>query len=310
VADTIAVLCGGLGGSRLVHSLALAAGPDRVSAIGNVGDDIELLGVHISPDLDTVLYTLAELLDESRGWGVGDESYAALRQIELLGGDSWFTLGDRDLGLHLVRTERLRRGEPLSAVTADLARALGVDVRILPATDDRLRTYVRTDAGELDFQTWFVRRRHADPVRGVRYEGAEASRPAQGVLEELLEADAVLLAPSNPFVSIGPILAVPGIRESLEARGRVAAVSPLVGGKAIRGPLAGMMETLGHEPSALGVARLYADFADTFVLDVADAPLAGRIEELGLRPVVCETVMVAPGRRREIGRQVLEGVLG
>jgi LPPG:FO 2-phospho-L-lactate transferase len=310
VADTIAVLCGGLGGSRLVHALALAAGPDRVSAIGNVGDDIELLGVHISPDLDTVLYTLAELLDESRGWGVSDESFAALRQVELLGGESWFTLGDRDLGLHLVRTERLRRGEPLSAVTADLARALGVGVRILPATDDRLRTYVETDAGELDFQTWFVRRRHADPVRGVRYEGAEACRPAQGVLEVLLEADTVLLAPSNPFVSIGPILAVPGIRESLEARGRVAAVSPLVGGEAIRGPLAGMMETLGHEPSALGVARLYADFADTFVLDVADAPLAGRIEELGLRPVVCETVMVAPGTRREIGRQVLEGVLG
>ena len=307
--EPLAVLCGGLGGSRLVHALSLAAGAERVTAIGNVGDDLELLGLHVSPDLDTVLYTLAGLLDEGRGWGVLDETYGALRQAERLGGEAWFTLGDRDIGLHLVRTERLRRGEPLSAVTAGLAQALGVGIRLLPATDDRLRTYVRTDAAELDFQTWFVGRRHADPVRGVRYEGAEAARPAPGVVEAIAGADAVFLAPSNPFVSIGPILAVPGVREALERHPRVAAVSPLVGGKAIRGPLAGMMETLGHEPTALGVARLYAGLADVFVLDRADAELAADVEALGLRSVVCETVMVDPSAREEVGRQVLEGVL-
>jgi LPPG:FO 2-phospho-L-lactate transferase len=307
----IAILCGGLGGSRLVDSVARAAGEEAVTAIGNVGDDLEILGLHVSPDLDTVLYTLSRLLDEDRGWGVRDESYRALEQAGRLGGDSWFTLGDRDIGLHLVRTERLRRGDPLSSVTADLARSLGVRARLLPATDDPVRTKIATDAGELDFQTWFVGRRHADAVRGVRYEGAEGALPAPGVLEAIAGADAVLVAPSNPFVSIRPILAVPGIEDALRAaRGPVAAVSPLVGGRAIRGPLAGMMETLGHEPSALGVARLYQGIARVFVLDRADAELASAVDGLGLRPVVCETVMVAPESRREVGRQVLEGVLG
>jgi LPPG:FO 2-phospho-L-lactate transferase len=194
-------------------------------------------------------------------------------------------------------------------VTANLARSLGVRVELLPASDDRLRTMVVTEGGALDFQTWFVRRRHADPVLGVRYEGADASSPAPGVLDTLAGAEAVLIAPSNPFVSIGPILAVPGIREAVEAHTRVAAVSPLVAGRAIRGPLAGMMETLGHEVSALGVARLYAGLVDTFVLDVADEALAGDVGALGLRPVVCETVMVDPDRRLEVGRQVLQGVL-
>lgn len=310
MSEGLAILCGGLGGSRLVDSIAQAAGPERVTAIGNVGDDLELLGLHVSPDLDTVLYTLAGLLDEERGWGVRQETYGALALAERLGGEAWFTLGDRDLGLHLVRTARLRRGEPLSAVTGDLARALGVSVRVLPATDDRLRTFVTTEAGELDFQTWFVRRRHEDAVLGVRYEGAGSARPAPGVLEAIEAAAAVLVAPSNPFVSIGPILAVPGIRGALERHPLVAAVSPLVGGEALRGPLAGMMATLGHEAGAVGVARLYADVADVFVLDAADAALAGEVAALGLRPVVRDTVMVEPQRRREVGRRMLEGVLG
>jgi LPPG:FO 2-phospho-L-lactate transferase len=310
VADRLVVLCGGLGGSRLVHALSLAAGADRVTAIGNVGDDLEFLGLHVSPDLDTVLYTLAGLLDEERGWGVRDETYGAIGLAGQLGEESWFTLGDRDIGLHLARTRRLRAGEPLSAATAALCTALGVAVRLLPATDQPLRTFVEIDEGELDFQTWFVGRRHADPVRGVRYEGAAAARPAPGVLEELQQARVIVVAPSNPFVSVGPILAVPGIREAIRARrGAVAAVSPIVGGQAIRGPLAGMLETLGHESSAVGVARLYAELADTFVLDVADAELAPRIEELGLRPVVCETVMVDPGRRGEIGERLLDAIL-
>jgi LPPG:FO 2-phospho-L-lactate transferase len=293
-----------------VHALSLSAGADRVTAIGNVGDDLEFLGLHVSPDLDTVLYTLAGLLDEERGWGVREETYDALRLAERLGEETWFTLGDRDIGLHLARTRRLRAGEPLSAVTADLCTALGVAVRLLPATDDRLRTFVEIEGGEVDFQSWFVGRRHADPVRGVRYEGAEAARPAPGVLGELEQARAVVIAPSNPFVSVGPILAVPGIRGAIEARrGNVAAVSPIVGGQAIRGPLAGMLETLGHEPTAVGVARIYAGLADAFVVDVADSALAPQIEALGLRPVVCETVMVDPGRRGDIGDRLLEAIL-
>lgn len=309
MAELVTVLAGGLGGSRMVHSLALAAGAGAVTAIGNVGDDLEFLGLQVSPDLDTILYTLAGLLDEERGWGVRDETYSALGQAEALGEETWFTLGDRDIGLHLFRTVRRRRGEPLSAVMGELCARLGVATRILPATDDPLQTFVLTDAGELDFQTWFVRRRHADAVRAVRYHGADDASPSPGVLDAIAQADLVVLAPSNPFVSIGPILAVPGVMEALqERRDRVAAVSPLIGGQAVRGPLAGMMETLGHEASAAGVALLYEPVAGVFVLDRADAGLAPTVAARGLRPVVCDTVMVDPARRADVGRQLLEGV--
>jgi LPPG:FO 2-phospho-L-lactate transferase len=307
----LTVLCGGLGGSRLVDALARAAAPDAVTAIGNVGDDVEVLGLYVSPDLDTVLYTLAGLLDEERGWGVRDESYNALRTAESLGADTWFTLGDRDIGLHLVRTELLRSGRPLSGVFSVLADALGVRVRLLPVSDDPVRTILTTPAGELDFQTWFVRRRHADPVVAVRYEHADAGRPAPGVLDAIRDADLVFLAPSNPFVSIGPILAVPGVAEAVAARSEaVVAVSPLVEGRALRGPLAAMMESLGHEPSALGVARLYENLASTFVVDPRDAALAPAIEQLGLRAVVTPVVMVEPDVRGEVGRAVLEAAAG
>ena len=297
---SIAVLCGGLGGSRCVDSLARAAGPEAITAIGNVGDDLEILGLHVSPDLDTVLYTLAGLLDEERGWGVRDESYDALELAGRLGSETWFTLGDRDIGLHLVRTALLRAGVPLSGVTARLAEALGVGVRLLPATDDRLRTKLSTPAGELDFQEWFVARRHQDPVTGVRFEGAEAARPAPGVLDALEGAELVVIAPSNPFVSIDPILAVAGIRETLAGR-RVAAISPLAGGKAFRGPLAEMLTTLGHEPSAAGVAALYAGLADTFVVAPGDEGPPGA--------VVCDIDMVDPARRAEVGGRLLEALL-
>ena len=304
-----AVLCGGLGGSRMVDALTRALRPSAVTAIVNVGDDLDFLGLQVSPDLDTVLYTLAGLLDEERGWGVGDETTNALATVKRLGGESWFTLGDRDIGLHLVRTSALRSGEPLSTVTARIAAALAVETRLLPACDERVRTMVATPAGELDFQSWFVGRGHTDSVLGVRFEGAEAARPAPGVLEALAEADRVLVAPSNPFVSIDPILAVPGIRAAVAARRADAvAVSPIVGGRALRGPLAEMLSGLGHEPSALGVARLYAGLVSTFVLDPADAALVPTIEALGLRAVVAPTVMVDPLEREEIGRGVVEAL--
>jgi LPPG:FO 2-phospho-L-lactate transferase len=295
----ITVVCGGLGGSRCVDALARAAGAENVTAIGNVGDDLEVLGLHVSPDLDTVLYTLAGLLDEERGWGVRDETYSALALVERLGAETWFTLGDRDLGLHLVRTRWLCEGMPLSEVMRRLAEALGVRTRILPVTDDPLRTKIETNEGELDFQDWFVARRHADPVRDVRYEGAEEARPAPGVLEAITEAELVVLAPSNPFVSVFPILAVPGVREALASK-RVVAISPLVGGKALRGPLAEMMVSLGHEPTAAGIARLYGDLVSDFVVDPEDAGTPGAL--------VAPIVMVDPARREEVGRTLLEAL--
>jgi LPPG:FO 2-phospho-L-lactate transferase len=296
----IAVLCGGLGGSRCVDALARAAGPEAIAAIGNVGDDLEILGVHVSPDLDTVLYTLAGLLDEERGWGVRDETYSALATVRDLGGESWFTLGDRDIGLHLVRTSWLREGLPLSEATRRLALALDVSVRLLPASDEPVRTKIQTREGELDFQEWFVARGHRDEVTGVRYEGAEAARPAPGVLEAIDSAELAVIAPSNPFVSIEPILAVPGIREAVAAK-RVAAVSPLVGGKAFRGPLAEMMASLGHEPSPAGVAKLYGGLLDVFVVAPGDEGPPGAVE--------CDIDMVAPHRRAEVGQKLLEALL-
>ena len=297
---SITILCGGLGGSRFVDALARAAGPEKITAVVNVGDDEEILGLYVSPDLDTVLYTLAGLLDEERGWGVRDETYGALEAAGRLGGETWFTLGDRDIGLHLVRTRLLREGLPLSAVTARLAEALGVGVRLLPATDARLRTRVSTPAGELAFQDWFVRRRHADTVTGVRFEGAEAARPAPGVLEAVGAADLVFLAPSNPFVSVLPILAVPGLRGALAGK-RVVAVSPLVAGQALRGPLAAMLESLGYAPGVRGIAEVYADLGPELLVDPADA---GEVAGALVAPIV----MVDPAVREEVGKGVLEAV--
>jgi LPPG:FO 2-phospho-L-lactate transferase len=294
------VLCGGLGGSRFVDALARAARPDQVTAVVNVGDDVEILGLHVSPDLDTVLYTLAGLFDEDRGWGVRDESYGALRMAEELGAETWFTLGDRDIGLHLVRTRLLRGGVPLSEATRNLVAALDVGVRLLPASDDPVRTFLTTPIGELDFQTWFVARRHADEVTAVRYEGAETAQPAPGVVEAIAAAEVVFLAPSNPFVSILPILAVPGIRKALAGK-RVVAVSPLVAGRALRGPLAAMMASLGHEPGVRGLAALYEGIATDVLVDPADA---GELPGALVAPIV----MVAPESRAEVGKAVLEAV--
>jgi LPPG:FO 2-phospho-L-lactate transferase len=249
------------------------------------------------------MYTLAGLLDEERGWGVRGDTYQAMAVAKQAGREIWFTLGDQDAGLHKLRSRLLKNGEPLSTVTRKLAEGLGVRVRLLPATDDRLRTKIQTPDGELDFQDWFVRRRHADRVNGVRFEGAEEARPAPGVLEAIEGADVVVIAPSNPFVSIQPILAVPGIEQALRTK-RVAVVSPLVGGKALRGPLAEMMASLGRAPGAAGVRALYGDLVSTFVLDQEDEALADEIPGA----VVCDTVMVLPERRAEVGRGLLEAI--
>jgi LPPG:FO 2-phospho-L-lactate transferase len=297
----VAVLSGGVGGARFVRGLVDAVDPSGVTVIGNVGDDLEVLGLHVSPDLDSILYALADLNDEERGWGRAGETWNALEAAAELGGDAWFQLGDRDLGLHLVRTEALRRGQSLSAATADLAKALGIEARILPATDDRLRTWIQTDAGELEFQDWFVRRGYKDEVLGVRYEGAEDARPAPGVLEALAEADLILIAPSNPFVSIGPVLAVQEIRAAITNR-RVpsVAVSPLIAGRAVKGPADRMLNRLAGGTGPAQVASCYKGLIDALVYDESDGEV-----DLDVRPIITRTLMSDADARRRLAEAAL-----
>jgi LPPG:FO 2-phospho-L-lactate transferase len=298
----VAVLSGGVGGARFVQGLFDAIDPRGVTVIGNVGDDLEVFGLHISPDLDTLLYTLGGLADEERGWGRADETWNALQAATDLGAETWFQLGDRDLGLHLARAEALASGAPLSAVTERFAAALGIPARILPATDDRLRTWVHTDEGELPFQEWFVRRRHEPEVHGVRFDGAETARPAPRMVEALGDADLVVIAPSNPFVSIGPILAVDGIRAAIAARrGPSVAVSPLIGGRAVKGPADRMMRRLAGGTSPAHVARCYEGLIDAIVYDESDGEV-----ELDVRPLVTDTLMKDAASRRRLAETALE----
>jgi LPPG:FO 2-phospho-L-lactate transferase len=266
-----------------------------------------VLGLHVSPDLDSILYALAGLADERRGWGRSDETWHALETVGALGGEDWFALGDRDLGLHLLRTQALQAGEPLSAVTTRLAAALGVETRLLPATDDRLRTWLETPAGTFPFQEWFVARGHRDEVDAVRFEGEQAVRPAPGTLETLAGADLILLAPSNPYVSIGPILAVRELRDAL-ARRRVpcVAVSPLIGGRAVKGPADRMLRRLAGGTSPRHVAGRYPRLIDALVVDEADA---GDLDGLGdVRPIVTRTLMSDGDARRRLAEVALGAV--
>ncbi|MFS8586135.1 MAG: 2-phospho-L-lactate transferase, partial [Acidimicrobiia bacterium] len=274
---SVAVLCGGVGAARLLAGLVRTVPPAGVTAVVNTGDDMELHGLAISPDLDTVVYTVAGAVDPQRGWGLRDETWNAMAALERYGGATWFSLGDRDLATHLYRTQRMREGAPLSTVTGEIARAWGLELTVLPVTDDRVRTMltIAPEAGEeggreIGFQDYFVARRHAVPVSRVRFAGADEARPAPGVLEALTGADAVIIAPSNPIVSIGPLLAVPGVREAVAGRREsVVAISPLVGGRALKGPADRLMRELGHEDSVVGVARLYAPLAGHLVIDRA-----------------------------------------
>lgn len=295
-----------MGAARFLRGLLAVVPPSSVTAIVNVADDTELHGLHISPDIDTVTYTLADAIDPVRGWGLQDETWHAMAMFERYGNPSWFNLGDKDLATHIVRTERLRAGQPLSEVTAHLARAWDLECTLLPVTDDRLRTFVATERGELSFQEYFVGRQHAVPITGVRFEGASSARPAPGVLDALADADHIVLAPSNPIVSIGPLLAVAGIRDALvQRRRRVVAVSPIIAGAALKGPADRMLTELGHEASVVGVARLYRDVAATLVVDDADAARAASVEAEGMACVVTGTVMSDAARSAALARSVL-----
>jgi LPPG:FO 2-phospho-L-lactate transferase len=298
----VVLLSGGVGGARFARGLQDVLEPGELTVVGNVGDDVEILGLHVSPDLDSILYTLAGLADDVRGWGRADESWRTLESAARWGGEDWFRLGDLDLGLHLVRTKALGRGASLSQVTALLAAKAGLHTWILPATDDRLRTHVATPAGTFPFQEWFVGRRHEDEVDAVVFEGHEDARPAPGVLSALASADAILIAPSNPYVSIGPILAIREIREALESRSvRCVAVSPLVGGKAVKGPADRMLSRMAGGTAPSHVASRYEGVIDALVVDEADAPATAPVEL-----VVTKTLMTDREATSRLAENVLE----
>jgi LPPG:FO 2-phospho-L-lactate transferase len=287
---SVVVLCGGVGAARFLEGLVRVVDAETVTAIVNVADDAEFHSLHVSPDIDTVLYTFAGIVDPDQGWGVRADTHVLQTALARLGRDTWFQLGDRDIATHIHRTALLREGVPLTEVTARLARSLGVRARILPSSDERQATMVRTDSGWLAFQEYFVHRRQQDTVREVRFDGA--GTPAPGVIEAIAAARVVLLAPSNPIVSIGPILALAGVRAELShTPAPIVAISPIVGGEALKGPAAAMLASLGHEVSPVGVARLYADFLDAMVLDERDAALASHVESAGPRAVIAPTIM-------------------
>jgi LPPG:FO 2-phospho-L-lactate transferase len=312
----IAVVSGGVGAARLLAGLQQVVDPATIFAVVNVGDDTVLHGLTISPDLDTITYTLAGAIDPERGWGLAGETWRAMEALERFGaarpagssaGATWFGLGDRDLATHLYRTQRLREGARLTEVTSEVAKAYGVTVRLLPVTDDPVRTMVEVAGeGEIGFQDYFVRRRHQVPITGVRFEGADAARATPEVVAALSDAALIVLAPSNPIVSIGPVLAVPGLRALVAgARDRVVAVSPIVGGRALKGPADRMLAELGHPVSVVGVARLYRDLASAFVIDESDRELAGDVEAEGVRCIVTDTVMRTPEVSAALGRTIL-----
>ena len=300
----IACLSGGVGGAKLARGLQDVLGPGELTVIGNVGDDVEVLGLHVSPDLDSVLYALAGLNDEERGWGRAGETWHALEAARRWGGEGWFMLGDLDLGLHLVRTQALRTGDSLSTVTARLVDAAGLATALLPATDDPLRTSVVTPDGTFLFQEWFVARRHVDEVDAMVFSGADTARPGQGVLEAIRDADAVVVAPSNPYTSIHPMLAVDGIRDAVAARrSSTVAVSPLVGGRAVKGPLDRMLTRMAGGTSPAHVTRCYEGLIGALVIDRTDAPA-----EADVPLVVTDTLMTDRDASRRLAEIVLEAV--
>ncbi len=303
----ITALAGGIGASKFLAGLARVMPPEDITIIANTGDDLEMFGLRICPDIDTVIYTLAESVNQQTGWGIEGDSFACLRSLARLGEDVWFNLGDRDLATHIYRTNQLKRGKTLADVTDSIRRSLGAKSRILPMTDAYTPTRVITDEGDLHLQEYFVRRRCEPVVKEIRYENIEHALPSEGIEQAIIEADCVIVCPSNPFISIGPILAVPDIRDMLRrTKAEVAAITPIIAGRALKGPTGEMLRSLGHEVSAAGVARLYDDFAKLFVLDEADIELKPAIEQLGLRVAVTNTVMTTMEDKENLARRILE----
>ncbi len=302
----ITALAGGVGASKLLLGLYEVMDPSLLTTIVNTGDDIVLHGLKISPDLDIVTYTLAGIVDASKGWGFQGETFHALKRLAAYGRPNWFNLGDRDLATHIHRTALLSEGKTLSQAADSIRTALGVKSRILPMSDSPVPTIIDSNEGPLHFQEYLVKRRAEPIVKGIRFENVESARPAPGVLEAIRDADRILVCPSNPLISIGPILAVPGIRDELRARKeKVFAVCPIVGGKSLKGPSDKMLAQLGHDSTALGVVKLYAEFTGTFVIDPADKSHSAAISALGMKVAVFPTVMKVLSQKRKLARAIL-----
>jgi LPPG:FO 2-phospho-L-lactate transferase len=308
----IVALAGGVGSARFLAGLLAVVDPRDVVVVGNTGDDDWFHGLRVCPDLDSVTYALAGANNPETGWGLAGETFATLGALERYGVPTWFNIGDRDFATHLYRTERLHAGDPLSSVTADIARAWGLTCRLVPMTDDVVTTRITaaTAEGDVEFalEEWFVRERCEPPVVSVRYDGADAARPAPGVLEAIRDADAVIICPANPILSIAPILAVPGIRRAVAEHGRVVGISNLIAGAAVRGPADRLLADLGIEASCVGVARGYRDLCAAFVIDDKDAARAGEVQALGVRPVVTDTLMTDVGVAAALARETLAAV--
>ena len=303
----IVVLTGGTGGAKFAQGLKQVVPPRDLTFLVNTGDDLRWWGLHVSPDVDSITYALAGMLSRERGWGVEGDTFEALEAMQRLGAPAWFQIGDRDLALHKSRTEMLAVSKPLSQATAEIARTMGIESRILPMTDDRVETRIQTPGGELSFQEYFVRERYRVAVEGVFFAGAEEARPAPGVVEAIAAAEVILLAPSNPATSIGPILAVPGIRDALkQTPARVAAVSPIVGGAAVSGPAAELMRAQGLSVSAEGLAQAYCDFLDVLIVDERDAAEKLAVEKLGVELRTARTVMKSDVDKAELAWTALE----
>jgi LPPG:FO 2-phospho-L-lactate transferase len=302
----LTILTGGTGGAKLIEGLAAEIDPAELTVICNTGDDCVFHGLYVSPDLDTITYTLAGINDSAKGWGIKDESFTVLEQLRRLGEPTWFKLGDKDLATHITRSRLFKEGFQLARITGEICARLGVSAKILPMSDERVETRVRTPEGEISFQEYFVRERWSKQVTSIRFEGVERSRPAPGVIEAIRQASAVVVCPSNPVTSIGPILAVPGIRSALvESQAIVVGISPIIGGSAISGPAHKLMAAAGLEPSAFGVAQAYADFMDIFSIATEDERMKSRIESLGVKTVSTEIVMSDLDDKRRVAREVL-----
>jgi LPPG:FO 2-phospho-L-lactate transferase len=304
---SIAVVAGGVGAARMLGGLVQVVDPSSITAIVNTGDDLELHGLHISPDLDTITYTLADAVNPETGWGLVGETWQAMDALARYGGVTWFNLGDRDLATHLFRTQRLRDGLTLTEVEAEITAAWGLDLRLLPMSDDPVRTMITVvDEGEIGFQDYFVRRQHDVEATAIRFAGAEAARPTPAVLDAFAEAEKVVIAPSNPLVSIAPVLSVPGLREAVVARRTdCVAVSPIIAGATVKGPADRLLRELGHDQSVVGVARLYAPLASKLVIDEADADLADAVTAEGIEAVVAPTMMYGPPEAKALAEVVL-----
>jgi len=302
----ITTLAGGVGAARFLKGLVHAVSPEEIVTIVNTGDDIEFYGLHISPDVDIVTYTLAGVVDEGKGWGIRGDTFNCLNMLRKYGYETWFMLGDKDLATHIHRTLLLKKGLKLSEVTEKIRKALGVKVKIIPMTNDKVQTKIITNVGEMHFQEYLVKRKAQDPVLDVKFEGIEKAEPSPGVIESILNADGIIICPSNPIVSIGPIISIKGVKEALsEAKAKIVAISPIVRGAPIKGPADKLMKGLGIEVSALGVAKIYKDFLDIFIIDSVDENLKSEIESLGIKVHVTNTIMKTLEDKIKLAKETL-----